>query len=153
MKIFVKIAILLLVGVLTSSVTAKAAEYAIVAKRTIYPGQMIYATDLKAVKLIREPQIRYRFVSQFEEIVGQQAKRTILPGRFIKIGSAQPAPLVKAGALKRVQFSNGALAISVVCVALSDAGAGDMVRMRNPSSGKIFTAQVRADGTLITGAL
>ncbi|NKB54134.1 MAG: flagellar basal body P-ring formation protein FlgA [Rhizobiaceae bacterium] len=131
----------------------QAAEFAIVAKRTIYPGQVIEAIDLKSIKLIRQPQISYRFISNVSEIVGQQAKRTILPGRFIKVGSAQPAPLIKAGSLKRAQFSSGALAISLVCVALSDAAAGDTIRMRNPSSGKIFVAQVRSDGSLITGAL
>ncbi|MEP1206297.1 MAG: flagellar basal body P-ring formation chaperone FlgA [Rhizobiaceae bacterium] len=148
-----QIAILLCGGFLALTISAQAAEFAIVAKRTIYPGQIIDAADLKSVKLIRQPQIRYRFVSQARQIIGQQAKRTILPGRFIRIGSAQPAPLVKAGMHKRVQFTNGALAISIVCVALSDASAGDTIRMRNPSSGKIFSAEVQADGSLITGAL
>ena len=132
---------------------SRAADYAIVAKRTIYPGQMIEPADLKSVKLVREPLIRYRFVTRADEIVGLQATRTILPGRFIKSGSAKPAPMVKAGMLKRVEFTSGSLAISLMCVALSDARAGDIVRMRNPSSGKIFSAQVRADGSLVTGAL
>ncbi len=144
---------LLCAGFIISTMAVQAAEFAVVAKRTIYPGQIIEEMDLKSVKLIRQPQISYRFVSNAQEIVGQQAKRTILPGRFIKIGSAQPAPLIKAGSLKRVQFSSGALAISLVCVALSDAAAGDTIRMRNPSSGKIFVARVRSDGSLITGAL
>jgi len=144
---------LLCAGILGSAFTAQAADFAIVAKRTIYPGQMIESADLKSVKLVRQPQIRYRFVTQAHELVGLQAKRTILPGRFIRAGSAQPAPLVKAGMRKRVEFTSGSLAISLVCVALSDAGAGDIIRMRNPSSGKIFSAQVQVDGSLIAGAL
>ena len=132
---------------------AAAAEYAVVAKRTIYPGQMIEAVDLTSIKLIRQPLINYRFVTRQEEIVGMQARRTILKGRFIRAGSAEPAPLVKAGSHKRVEFRNGGLAISLVGVALSDAGAGDLIRMRNPTSGKIFSAQVLEDGTIVTGAL
>ena len=98
-------------------------------------------------------QIRYRFVTKREQIVGLQAKRTILAGRFIRMDSAQPAPLVKAGALKRVRFTSGNLAISLMGVALSDASLGETIRVRNPSSGKIFFAQVREDGSLIAGAL
>ena len=144
---------LILISLVVAATSAMAAEYAIVAKRTIYPGQMIEDHDLKSVKLIREPQIRYRFVSKREQIVGLQAKRTILAGRFIRIDSAQPAPLVKAGALKRVRFSSGNLAISLMGVALSDASSGETIRVRNPSSGKIFFAEVRPDGSLIAGAL
>ena len=133
--------------------TAGAAEFAVVSKRTIYPGQIIDAIDLKSVELIRKPLIKYKFVTQPQQLIGLQAKRTILPGRFIRVGSAEMAPLVKAGSLNRVQFRSGVLAISLVCVALTDAAAGDAVRMRNPTSGKIFTAQVQEDGTIITGAL
>ena len=144
---------LILISLVIAATSAIAAEYAIVSKRTIYPGQMIEDHDLKSVKLIREPQIRYRFVSKREQIVGLQAKRTILAGRFIRIDSAQPAPLVKAGALKRVRFLNGSLAISLMGVALSDASSGETIRVRNPSSGKIFFAEVRPDGSLVAGAL
>lgn len=144
---------LTLIFTMLLAASAIAAEYAIVAKRTIYPGQMIEDYDLKSVKLIREPQIRYRFVSKREQIVGLQAKRTILAGRFIRVDSAQPAPLIKAGALKRVRFMSGNLAISLMGVALSDASSGETIRVRNPSSGKIFFAEVKPDGTLIAGAL
>jgi flagella basal body P-ring formation protein FlgA len=144
---------LILVSLVAAVTSASAADYAIVSKRTIYPGQMIEDHDLKSIKLIREPQIRYRFVSLREQIVGLQAKRTILAGRFIRVDSVQPAPLVKAGALKRVRFASGNLAISLMGVALSDASSGETIRVRNPSSGKIFFAEVRADGSLIAGAL
>ena len=145
--------VLTIIFTMAVAVSAIAAEYAIVTKRTIYPGQMIEDHDLKSVKLIREPQIRYRFVSKREQIVGLQAKRTILAGRFIRVDSAQPAPLIKAGALKRVRFLSGNLAISLMGVALSDASSGETIRVRNPSSGKIFFAEVKPDGTLVASAL
>ena len=142
-----------IVSAAAAATAATAADYAIVSKRTIYPGQMIEDHDLKSIKLVRQPQIRYRFVNKREQIVGLQAKRTILAGRFIRIDSAEPAPLVKAGSLKRVRFTSGNLAISLMGVVLSDASHGETIRVRNPASGKIFFADVRADGSLTAGAL
>ena len=132
---------------------ALAAQYAVVTKRTIYPGQLISLEDLKSIKLIREPTISYRFVSKPQEIVGTLAKRTILAERFIPVGSVQPAPLIKAGKPTRVAFQTGGLSISVVCVPLTDGVSGEYVRFRNPSSGKTFMAEVKEDGSVIASKL
>jgi len=59
---------------------AYAAKQAIVAKRTIYPGQIIERTNLQAVILRKKPLIRYRFVQEFNELIGKVASKTILAG-------------------------------------------------------------------------
>ena len=128
--------------------TAQAANQAIVAKRTIYPGQTIERTDLKAVVLVRKPLIRYRFVQNFDEVTGMTAAKTILPGRFIPLNAAKASMLIKAGSKIRIQLNSGSLNITVTAVALSDGGAGDEVKFRNPTSGKVFFGFVRADGTV-----
>jgi len=128
-----------------------AAEFAIVTKRTLYPGQQISLADLKSVELVRKPSIQYRYVKNPQRIVGHLAKRTILAGRFIPVGSVKPAPIIKAGVPTRVEFRSGALSLSIRCVPLSDGISGQRVRFRNTSSGKIFTALIRKDGSAIVG--
>jgi len=130
-----------------------AEKFAVISKRTIYPGQIINLEDLKSVRLIREPTISYHFASKPEEIVGTLAKRTILPERFIPLGSIQAAPTIKAGTPTRVAFQSGGLSISVVCVPLTDGVSGEFIRFRNPSSGKIITAEISADGSAIARKL
>jgi len=132
---------------------ALAADQAIVSKRTIYPGQTISLHDLKAVELYRVPLIKYRFVENFNEIVGMVAAKTILPGHFIPVTAAKTAKLIKAGKKMRITLTSGGLNIVVTAVALSDAGAGEIVRFRNPSSGKVISGLVREDGSVVVQSL
>ena len=138
---------------LSCIVPALAADQAIVSKQTIYRGQVIERANLKAVKLVREPLIKYRFASRFDEILGQVAARTILAGRFIPLSSTKAPELVKAGAKKRVKYRAGGLMITLVSVALSDGSAGDYVKMRNPTTGKTFDGFVLDDGSIMAGDL
>lgn len=134
--------------VVLSAIPSVAEQVAVVSTRTIFPGEEIEAADLKSVDLIRQPQIRYRFVTDFGELIGMVATRTILPGRFIRSGSTRLPHLIKAGAVTKVTYSNGSLTIVMECIALSNASAGDTIRLRNQSSGKILNGTVRADATV-----
>ena len=121
---------------------------AIVTKATVYPGQRLTAGDLTVVALVKAPTIRYRFVSELDQVVGLVATRTLLPGRFIPLKSLRMAPVLKAGRRTRMELRSKGLAIGVTVVALSDLSSGQRGQFRNPASGKILTGVVRADGSV-----
>ena len=145
--------VLIVLGLAFFAAAAHAAKQAIVTKCTIYPGQTIERSDLKAVVLVRKPLIRYRFVQNVEEVVGRTATKTILPGRFIAVTATKAASLIKAGAKTRIKLSSGSLSITLTAIALTDGGAGEEVKFRNPSSGKVFWGFVRSDGTVVAQTL
>ncbi len=139
--------------VLFSQAPAFSADHAVVSVKTIYPGQGIKTADLKLVLLTKEPTISYKFASEFYEVAGLVASRTILKGRFIPLTSVRSAPVVEAGDTMRVNFRHGALSISIICVALGNGGFGDNVKFRNPNSGKIMVGVVQRDGSVLVEKL
>ena len=52
----------------------------------------------------------------------------------------------------QVYFIAGQLTISATAVTLQSGAAGDLVKVRNPDSGKVFSGTVMADGTVRVGA-
>ena len=52
----------------------------------------------------------------------------------------------------QVIFAAGPLTISAAAVTLEPGGTGDLVKVRNLDSGKIFSGTVMADGTIRVGA-
>ena len=137
---------------LWGTVSAFSAEQAIVAKRTIYPGQTITLEDLKAVVLTKKPTITYRFVENFDEVTGKVASKTILPGRFIAVNAARASDVIKAGSSTWVSYKSGTLSIKLLCIALSSGTVGSEIRLRNPTSGKTFTGHILENGTVVASS-
>ncbi len=131
---------------------AIAAEQVIVSKRTIYPGEQILREDLKAVAIRKKIRVAYRVVRRMDQLEGLVANRTILPGRYIPANSVRAAHVVKAGEPIRVVLRSGALAISMVGIPLTNGSVGQVIRIRNASSGKVFSGLVLDDGSVVAGA-
>lgn len=130
-----------------------AADRAVVSKRTIYPGQLIDAQDLKIVLLTKQPRVVYRFATNETQIAGLEAAKTILAGRFIPLNAARPPALVNAGSHIWVQLKQGALSIRILCVALVGGGVGDRIKLRNESSGKMFLGLIQPNGTVVASTI
>ena len=125
-----------------------AAEQAIVTNRTVYPGQQIDESMLRVIDLRPGSVAPYAFVSTVDGIVGKVPSRTILPKRYIPVGSVREPSIIKVGQAVRTFYQSGGLSISAVFVALSEGAAGDAIRLRNPSSGKFIVGTVRRDGSV-----
>lgn len=143
----------LFLGLLFSAKAAIGQDQVIVSTRTIYPGQLISASDLTIVPLTRPVGVQYPVVRRMEEIVGLTAARTILAGRFIPTNAGRAATIIKAGTPTKVMVKVGTLSISTTAVPLSDASVGETVRLRNPSSGKTYSGIVLDDGSVLAGAV
>lgn len=131
---------------------ATAQEVVLVPNRIIYPGEAISLSALKEVTL-KPGKVRPDAVATLpEELDGKVAKRTLLPGRYVAVGSLREAWLVDRGAAVQVVFNAGSLMITASAVSLEPGAAGDVVKVRNIDSGKIFSGVVMADGSIHVGA-
>jgi flagellar basal body P-ring formation protein FlgA len=128
--------------------TSVQAETALVATRTIYPGQEILPDALRRAELNARVADAARDAS---EISGMVALRTILPGRAIAFSMLRKPHLIEAGKPVRVTYVHDGLTITLAAVPLTPGGAGDTIQLRNPGSGKSIMGFVREDGTVVVG--
>jgi flagella basal body P-ring formation protein FlgA len=127
-------------------------EVVLIPNRVIYPGETIELGALKQVTLIPGKHKPDAVATRAEELGGKVAKRTLLPGRYIPATAIRDAWLVEQGAAVQVYFIAGTLTISATAVTLQPGSAGDLVKVRNIDSGKIFSGTVMADGSIRVGA-
>ena len=127
-------------------------EVVLIPNRVIYPGEMIDTGALKQVTLLPGKHRPDAVATQAEELQGKVAKRTLLPGRYIPVAAIRDAWLVEQGAAVQVYFIAGDLTISATAVSLQPGAAGDLIKVRNTDSGKIFSGTVMADGTIRVSA-
>jgi flagella basal body P-ring formation protein FlgA len=141
-------ALALLVGVAPSL----AQEVVLIPNRVIYPGETLERAILREVTLRPGKVVPPAVAIAPRQLEGKVAKRTLLPGRYIPAAALREAWIVEQGASIRVMFVSGELVISATAVTLQAGAAGDLVRVRNIDSGKIFSGTVMADGTVRVGA-
>lgn len=121
--------------------------YAVVPTSTIFPGDLISASQVMEVE-VTNPNLAGGYTSSVTEVIGKVAKRTLVPGRTIPSASLREAYTIERGKAVRIMFNVGGLTISAPGSALQDAMAGDAIRVRNTESGVTVTGTVRADGNV-----
>jgi flagellar basal body P-ring formation protein FlgA len=126
------------------------ADAGLVTTRTIYPGQEVLPEALRRVEM-RAGLSGRDMARNTNEVAGMIASRTILPGRAITLSMLRKPYLIEAGKPVRVQYAHAGLTISIAAVPLGSGGAGDMIQLRNPGSGKSISGRVLADGTVMVG--
>ena len=129
-----------------------AGDVVLIPNRVIYPGETIEPGALKQVTLIPGKHRPDAVATSADELDGKVAKRTLLPGRYIPVAAIREAWLVEQGAAVQVYFIAGGLTISATAVTLQPGAAGDLVKVRNIDSGKIFSGTVMADGSIRVSA-
>ncbi|MES0127348.1 flagellar basal body P-ring formation chaperone FlgA [Mesorhizobium sp. M0029] len=132
--------------------TQATGEVVLIPNRVIYPGEMIDQGALKPVTLLPGKHRPDAVATQAQELQGKVAKRTLLPGRYIPVAAIRDSWLVEQGAAVQVYFIAGDLTISATAVSLQPGAAGDLIKVRNTDSGKIFSGTVMADGTIRVSA-
>ena len=141
-----------LLGFVAGAVPACAQEAVLIPNRVIYPGETIELAALREV-ILKPGRVRPDAVAaSAEELEGKVAKRTLLPGRYVSTSALREAYLVEQGAAVQVLFVAGPLTISATAVTLQAGSAGDLVKVRNIDSGKVFSGTVMADGSIRVGS-
>jgi flagella basal body P-ring formation protein FlgA len=142
----------LALALLGPALPAMADEVVLIPSRVIYPGETISLAALKEVTLLPGRHKPDAVITTEQDLDGKIAKRTLLPGRYIPANAVREAWLVEQGASVQVYFIAGGLSISATAVTLQPGAAGDLVKVRNIDSGKVFSGTVMADGTIRVGA-
>ena len=129
-----------------------AGEVVLIPNRVIYPGETLVLGALRQVTLVPGKRKPDAVATRAEELDGRIAKRTLLPGHYIPVNAIRQPWVVEQGAPVQVIFAAGSLMISATAVTLEPGSTGDLVKVRNIDSGKIFSGTVMADGTIRVGA-
>jgi flagella basal body P-ring formation protein FlgA len=128
------------------------AQEVLIPNRVIYPGETVELSALRQITLKPGKIVPDAVAILAEELDGKIARRTLLPGRYIPQSALREAWLVEQGAAVQVTFVAGPLTISATAVTLQPGAAGDLVKVRNIDSGKVFSGTVMADGSIRIGA-
>lgn len=88
-------------------------------------------------------------VSSAQALVGMRARRTLQEGEVICEQLIEPRPTVTRGEDVVVRSTAGAITITAKGVAQQDAVLGQVLRIRNPSSGDTYLASVSGEGEVV----
>jgi flagella basal body P-ring formation protein FlgA len=117
----------------------------------LVPRGIAITSDMVSVE--RRPVSETGFVSGMTEIEGTESLRdlpagTLLKGNMLRAARvAQARPIVKSRDLVYVTFSSGGLNLSMAdAVAMQDGQPGDVIRVMNPTSRQLFSAEVVGPG-------
>ncbi len=115
----------------------------VVPLRTIRANAIIAETDVA----LRPGSLSYGF-SQVADVVGQEARVVLYPGKPIGVNDIGPPALVARNQLVRLIFFASGLEILTEGRALERGALGDRVRIMNLSSRAVLFGQVQADGSI-----
>lgn len=108
----------------------------------VYPGQPLDGIGTVQLVLRRALPASAGVARTASDLSGKVASRTILPNKPIPLSYLREPYLVEAGKPVRVVYRQGAIQIELTGQALGAGSAGDVVRVRNASSGVTLTGVV-----------
>lgn len=126
---------------------AEAEMQAVIAERTIRPGDVIAPTDVGL-----GPSDAEDALSEPAAAVGMVARRLLVAGRPVMQGDVGPPALIRRNAHVALVFKRGTLAIRTEGRSLADGAEGERVRVMNLASRQTVTGTVLADGSVAVGA-
>lgn len=120
----------------------------VVASSDIAAGRVIQAADVR-LETIDDFPVWKQVARQLDEVVGHIAQRGIQKGRAVLRTEVSEPVAVSAGEIVHVDVESGRAHIKLDALAESSGRTGDMIRLRNPRSGKYFRARVEGKGKVL----
>ena len=118
----------------------------------IYPGDVIKDNSLIDRDFSADfPTSKLTAIDSRAALVGKVARRTLFPGSPIPPSAVSDPKAVANGAKVRLQFEDGALAITAYGTALQAGSVGEIISVRNLGSGLTVSGTVQADGSVHVG--
>jgi flagella basal body P-ring formation protein FlgA len=121
-----------------------AAAETVVATRTIRPQQIVTAQDLRL-----DPAVVQGAHNSMAEVIGQEAKYIIYPGRAVMQGSVGAPAVVQRNQMVEMVFTRGGLRIVAEGRALARGGVGDRIRVMNTGSRTVLFGTISSTGTIL----
>lgn len=113
--------------------------------RTIYPGDVFVGSAITETPWDGEAD---GYVRTPGELIGRTARRTLLAGRPIPVGSVEDEHVICNGAVVQLQYVAPGLTITATGQALQSAKVGDEIRVRNVDSGLAVAGVATARGVV-----
>ena len=113
--------------------------------RRISAGEIITADDITTVAFPASA-LNSNFLRSQSDIIGKEAKRTLMAGRPVTESSIISPRVVFRGEEIRISYDSGALGLGAPGKALEDGAIGQTIRVLNLHSQKTIHAKVTAPG-------
>ncbi|MBE1296696.1 MAG: flagellar basal body P-ring formation protein FlgA [Rhodobacteraceae bacterium] len=130
-------------ALLATLIAQTAAADILVPVRTIRPKEVLTAADL-ALK----PGEVLGALSDPNDVIGQEARVALYPGRPVRAGDVGPPAIVERNDLVMLTFRRGGLTISAEGRALGRGAEGELIRVMNLASRSTVTGRIAADGSV-----
>jgi len=116
----------------------------VVAVKPIPRGTVISADEV-SLKEVVESKARGG-TDKISSVVGATAKRDFLPGDVITERGIVPSFAVRRNQPVKVVYRSGAIRIELPGIALQDGLVGNIIKVKNPSTGKVLLCRVTGSG-------
>ncbi len=117
--------------------------------RNVSKGQLITQEDIE-LKSFPRSAITGSHISDIKKLVGKSAAKSLAKDRMLTEDDIRnPVTIAKNSAVSAI-YRAGGIEVKALAVALEDGSEGEVIRLKNFDSGKVFRAVVMADGTVIT---
>ncbi len=134
------------------SMKLKVYDYLFVANRKIAKGDKIRVSDIISKKLDITKIAKVTFISE-NEIIGKMALSNINKGSIIKYRLIGKPVVIRKNQMVFMEVHKGPLRISMQGKALSKGCEGDVIQVKNISSGRIISGVVKNSSTITVGLL
>jgi flagella basal body P-ring formation protein FlgA len=115
----------------------------VVPTRTIRANAIIAETDVGLA--VGDTPNGFAYVT---DVIGQEARITLYPGRAIRIDDIGPPALIDRNQIVLIRFETAGLLISTEGRSLQRGGVGDRIRIMNLSSRNTLFGQIEPDGSV-----
>ncbi|UCC43445.1 MAG: flagellar basal body P-ring formation protein FlgA [Candidatus Zixiibacteriota bacterium] len=119
----------------------------LVSKGRIRRNQLLNAEDFE-LKRMDVTSLREQPICSIDRVEGLRSKRNLRRGTILTSGAVEPVPDIEVGREVTIIFDDGMCCITVPGRPLQSGCIGDLVKVKNKSSGKIVTARV-VDGSTV----
>jgi len=119
---------------------------AIVAVRDIPKGKVISLGDVRREKLPSSKVVGG--VLTLDSVLGKVAKRDIRAGEVVKERDLEPNFVVKRGRPVRIIYEANGIHVELPAIALENGAVGDIIKVRNVSTGKVIVCKVIGENTV-----
>ena len=121
-----------------------------IAARYIKFGDVIQQSDVTTIK-VRIDSLNSEYASELNEVVGMQAKTYIAAGKMFKINEVTSPNVIKNNDPVNIIYSSGAINLKTVGIAMGNGAVGDMIKVKNSSSGVVLLGQIVSKNTVKIG--
>jgi flagellar basal body P-ring formation protein FlgA len=130
------------------SAVIKAYESVIVLTRPVRRGEIITRQDL-AIQKMDVSNARGDFVTQFEQVENKGAVRNLPNGVILGLRSVSEPPLIKRKDKVIISSGQSGFSVQMSGTALTDGAKGQVIKVKNESSGRVVSGTVIEAGVVL----